>query len=243
MTRTLRTVALAAALGLFGGVAGCASRAPQAGGKLAAQASAATASKARAASESPKVLTSLSSLSQANTLGPLDKQSAAMSKIIGPENPASLARATMAPVNAVRRVGNDKYPGEERLRNDKAARFDRVCIRVMDQLFAAMQELETTDSVERLNVPVDVKPVVITGILNRQGRLTELIIDQHSGEAGVDRMVVEACKKALYIGNPPPEALTPSGDYRMRIEARIESYGSTDQRHSLFKTYIGMALL
>jgi hypothetical protein len=242
MTRTVRTIALAAGLALLGGAAGCASRASTATGKAGAPAGAGTGSTG-AASESPKVLTSLSSLSSAKPIGPLNAQGAAIAKVIGTANATSLAAAKWTPLSTVRHVGNDQHPGEERLLNDKAARFDLVCIRVMDHLFAAMQALEATDPVVRIDVPADLKPVIVTGILNRHGQLKELILEQHSGQSAVDNMVIEACKKGLYIGNPPPQAMTPHGDYRVRIEARIESFGSTDHQHWLFKTYIGMALL
>jgi hypothetical protein len=243
MNRTVRTVALAAGLALLGGAAGCASRASKTTGEASATAGAGTGSTTAATSGSPKVLTSLSSLSPAKPLGPLDAQGAAIAKVIGPENATSLAAAKWTPLSTVRHVGNDQHPGEERLLNDKAARFDLVCIRIMDHLFTAMQELEATDPVVRIDVPADLKPVIVTGILNRHGQLKELILEQHSGQSTVDNMVIEACKRGLYIGNPPPQAITPNGDYRVRIEARIESFGSTDRQHWLFKTYIGMALL
>ena len=83
----------------------------------------------------------------------------------------------------------------------------------------------------------------IAGTLNRQGILKELVVEQHSGTAAIDKMVVAACKKGLFIHNPPPEATDPGGDYKVRIEARFENYASTDGEHWEFKTYMGLALL
>ena len=57
-----------------------------------------------------------------------------------------------------------------------------------------------------LSFPTDLKWVIITATLNSHGVLKELVVDQHSGAAAVDKMVIAACKKGLYIHNPP---LTP----------------------------------
>ena len=84
---------------------------------------------------------------------------------------------------------------------------------------------------------------IITGTLNPQGMLKELVIEQHSGAAAVDKMIVAACKKGLYIRNPPADAAETSGNYRVRVEARLQNYASIDGEHWKFKTYMGLAVL
>jgi hypothetical protein len=189
-----------------------------------------------------RVVTDLSTISPADAFNPFGKKdSRASSAIVHDGNVGS--QATAAAIGTVRHVGDDKHPGEQRLLNKKAAKFDMISMRVMDQLFGAMESLEDDDPIARLKLPTDLRPVIITGTLNSKGKLQDLLIEQHSGEAAVDKMVVKACKQGLYINNPPPDALTPEGTYKIRLETRVENYASMDGETWEFKTYLGMALL
>ncbi len=250
MERRIRLSALAAVLAMAGMATGCAwlratfpplgtgSPAPPPAAPAPAQAPETPS----ASADEPHVLTDLSTLSSADPIDPFGPQATVASNAPAATGaPAKSAASESA--GAVRRVGDGRHPGEERLLNEKAARFDTLSMRVMDQLFAAIEELEATGAIARLRMPADLKPVVLAGTLNQHGKLVKLALEQHSGQAAVDQMMVRACKRALHLNNPPPEALTPEGNYQVRIEARIENFASVDQRHWTFKTYIGMALL
>lgn len=127
--------------------------------------------------------------------------------------------------------------------NKKAAQFDTLSIHLMDQVFAQMTTLEEGDEISHLKLPTDLRWVIITGTLSRQGVLKELVIEQHSGTAAVDKMVVAACKKGLYLHNPPQDAVDSAGNYKVRVEARMENFASLDGEHWQFKTYMGLAIL
>jgi hypothetical protein len=47
----------------------------------------------------------------------------------------------------------------------------------------------------------------------------------------------------MYIRNPPPEAGDANGNYKLRLEARMENFASLDGEHWQFKTYLGLAIL
>jgi hypothetical protein len=190
----------------------------------------------------PHVVTDLSSISSADAFDPFGhKGSEAANEIVRSADTG--IRGSAKSMGTERHVGDDKHPGVERLLNKKAAQYDMLSMRVMDQLFAAIEKLEDDDPVARLKLPRDLRPVIITGTLNRNGKLQELLIEQHSGVAAVDKMVVQACKRGLYINNPPPGALNPEGVYKVRLETRLENYASMDGETWEFKTYLGMALL
>ncbi len=91
-------------------------------------------------------------------------------------------------------------------------------------------------------VPDNVNPVIITAIMNKDGKLKELIVEQHSGSGALDHLMVEACKQGLWAGSPPPEAMI-DGEYRIRIEGRLKNFSTSDQKHWEFETHVGLALL
>jgi hypothetical protein len=74
------------------------------------------------------------------------------------------------------------------------------------------------------------------------GKLKELIIDQRSGVAAVDKLVIDGCKKGLWSRNSPPGALS-NGQYRLRIEAMIVNYTFNRNGIYTFDTRVGLALL
>jgi len=59
----------------------------------------------------------------------------------------------------------------------------------------------------------------------------------------MDKLMIDACKKALYLRNPPADAAVANGDYEVRIEARMENFSTMDGEHWDFKTYMGLAIL
>jgi hypothetical protein len=139
-------------------------------------------------------------------------------------------------------AGTAKTPGEERLLNAKAAQFSEFSHELLHQVFVATQRLEKGDFSTTV-LPEDLQPVVITAIMSKEGKLKELIIEQPSGSGKVDHLMVDACKKGLWTSNPPPQALTSDGIYKIRVQAKLKNFNSADQRHWNFETHVGLALL
>jgi hypothetical protein len=141
-----------------------------------------------------------------------------------------------------RSVGTEANPGEERLLNDKAAKFANFSQVILERIYAQLRIAEKTEEISRTRLPTDIKPVVITAIMDKNGKLTELILEQHSGKARVDQMMLTVCKKAIWYRNPPPEALSGDGTYHLTIQGRLENYASTDETHWSFFTRIGLGI-
>ncbi len=193
--------------------------------------------------DAPHTVTDLSQLGSGSALSPFGKRDQAIARKITSEDVSENDVQNVSGLSQVRHVGDDKHPGEERLLNKKAAQFQMLSARLLDQVFEELSHLEREDNISHLKLPTDLKWVIITATLNSHGVLKELVLDQHSGAAAVDKMVIAACKKGLYIHNPPPDAADSSGNYTLRIEARFENFASLDGEHWEFKTYLGIAIL
>jgi hypothetical protein len=163
------------------------------------------------------------------------------------------AQATLAPNRDAEAVlteepklsheaGTDHDPAEESLLNDKAAQYAAFSHALLERLYVQMRDLERTDQYSQLKVPEDIKPVVVTAIMDKDGNLKELILEQHSGRANIDKLVIAACKKALWYRNPPVGALSDDGDYKFTIHGEIENFASKDGRHWQFITRIGLGI-
>ncbi len=142
----------------------------------------------------------------------------------------------------VRHVGDDRTPIEEKLLNEKAAKFANFTQVLLTRLSGQVALAEKTEEVSRLRVSTDVKAVLITAIMDKNGKLTELIVEQHSGKGAIDKMMIDACKKAIWYQNPPVEALSGDGTYKLTIEGRLENYASLDEKHFSFITHLGMGV-
>ena len=116
-------------------------------------------------------------------------------------------------------------------------------MRLLDQVFAQIGMLQEGDEISHMKLPTDLKWVVITGTLNHHGVLKELVIEQHSGTAASRQDGGRRVQEGLYIHNPPADALDADGDYKVRIETRMENFASLDGEHWEFKTYMGLAIL
>lgn len=191
----------------------------------------------------PRPVTDLSQLAPGSALSPFDKHEQAIARRVAADDDTGKGNGANLGALTILHVGDDKHPGEERMLNKKAAEFDTLSMRLMDQIFTQIVVLQERDDISHLKLPTDLKWVIITGTISRQGVLKELVIEQHSGTAAIDKMVIAACKKGLFIHNPPPEALNDSGNYKVRFEARFENYATLDGEHWEFKTYMGLAIL
>jgi hypothetical protein len=195
-----------------------------------------------AAPDAPRPVTDLSQVSPGNPLNPFGKHDEAIARQVAAEADTGNA-ANLEVISSTRHIGDEHHLGEARLLTKKAAEFEGLSMRLLNQIFQQIMILEDTYEISHLHVPTDAKRTIVTGTMNRDGVLKELVLEQHSGTATVDKMVLAACKKGMYIHNPPPDALDADGTYKVRIEVRLENYSSEDGEHWDFKTYLGLALL
>ena len=141
-----------------------------------------------------------------------------------------------------RQASTDANPGEQRLLNAKAAKFANFSQVILDRIFAQLQLAEREEEISRTKLPTDIKPVIITAIMDRNGKLTELILEQHSGRARIDQMVIAVCKKAIWFRNPPPEALSGDGNYKITVQCKLTNYASKDEAHWSFFTSLAVGI-
>jgi len=154
----------------------------------------------------------------------------------------SSTRTFGAQPGLTRQAGTDANPGEERLLNAKAAMFANFSQVMLDRIFAQLQLAEREEEISSTKLPTDIKPVVITAIMDRSGKLTELILEQHSGRARIDQMMIAVCKKAIWYRNPPPEALSGDGSYKLTIKCKLTNYASKDEAHWSFFTSLAVGI-
>jgi hypothetical protein len=141
-----------------------------------------------------------------------------------------------------REVGPESNPATMRLLNSKAAQFGNFCGVILDRMYARLLVAEQTEEISRLKLPTEIKPVVITAILDKRGKLTELVLEQHSGKASIDQMMIDVCKKSIWYENPPPGALSGDGDYKLTIRLKLNNYATKDETHWTFITDLGLGL-
>ena len=141
-----------------------------------------------------------------------------------------------------RTVGNEANPGTVRLLNTKAAQFGTFAADILNHIYARLMIAERSEEIARTKLPTDLRPVVITAIMDKNGKLTELILEQHSGKARIDQMMLEVCKKSIWYENPPVEALSGDGNYRLTIKLKLENYASSDEHHWSFITDLGLGI-
>ena len=139
-------------------------------------------------------------------------------------------------------VGNEENPGTVRLLNSKAAKFGSFSGVILDRIYARLIEAERTEEISRTKLPTEVKAVVITAVLDKRGKLTELILEQHSGKSKIDQMMLDVCRTSIWYENPPVEALASDGTYQLTIRLKLENYASSDETHWNFITDLGLGL-
>ena len=128
-----------------------------------------------------------------------------------------------------RTVGTEENPGTVRLLNGKAAKFGSFSGVILDRIYARLIVAERTEEISRTRLPTDIKAVVITAIMNKNGKLTELILEQHSGKAKIDQMMLNVCKQSIWYENPPVGALSGDGNYQLTIRLKLDNYASSDE--------------
>jgi|SRR5208282_349596 len=141
-----------------------------------------------------------------------------------------------------REVGTERNPATVRLLNDKAAKFGNFCEVILERVYAQLIIAERTEEISRTRLPTELKPVVITAILDKSGKLTELILEQHSGKTKIDQMMLDVCKKGVWYENPPAAALSGDGNYKLTIRAKLVNFASLDEHHWSFITDLGLGI-
>ena len=141
-----------------------------------------------------------------------------------------------------RHVGTDAMPATQQLLNPKAAQFAHFSGALLDKLWGQLRLREGDDDISKMKVPETLNPVILTATLGPDGKLQEIVIEQRSGKASVDRLFIEAAKKSIWTHNPPKAAALPNGTYQVRIEGKIENFASAKGKWT-FTTYMGLALL
>jgi hypothetical protein len=141
-----------------------------------------------------------------------------------------------------REVGTERNPATVRLLNNKAAKFGNFADVILQHIYARLIIAERSEEISRIKLPTELKPVIITAIMDKKGKLTELILEQHCGKAKIDQMMLEVCKKSIWYENPPVDALSDDGTYKLTIKLKIENFASLDERHWSFTTDLGLGL-
>ncbi len=141
-----------------------------------------------------------------------------------------------------RQVGTERNPGTVRLLNDKAAKFGNFSAVILERVYARLSIAEKSEDISRTQLPAGLKPVIITAILDRSGKLTELILEQHCGKAKIDQMMLDVCKHSIWYENPPAAALSGDGNYKLTFRLKLENYASVDERHWSFITDLGLGI-
>ena len=191
--------------------------------------------------DQPHLLTDLSTLST-EKVNPLHTELPKAAAILRPSGDPNAPVTYQAAPGLERLAGDDQHPGYQRLLNDKAAKYANFTQVLLERLYARVALAERTDEISAVRISTDTKAVIITAIMDKNGKLIELIVEQHSGKAVMDKMMLEACKKAICYKNPPAGAATADGTYKLTIEGKFETYASLDQRHFSFITHIGIGV-
>jgi hypothetical protein len=193
----------------------------------------------------PKLVTDLSgstSPASASMPGDLNAATIALAPSDSHDSAHAGPRVFLDNPTSVRRVGTDAEPAETTLSNAKAAKFGSFSNALLNQVFAQVRLLLHTDQMERTKVPDDIDAVLITATIDREGKLQELVLEQHAGRAAVDKMFLEACKRGLWYHNPPPAAQADGGGYIVHIKGKITNYASPDGKIFRFHTLLALGL-
>jgi hypothetical protein len=234
-------------LGLAVAVAACASQSskPTADTQTAAAAAPATANR-----DEPRTVTDLSQISSANAArAPMPQfNSPGSSAGESEHNPngviqQNIERLFVSNVDQLRyREGRTKARGDTALLNDKARKFSQFSYQLLNQTLTAAHSIEPERLAGR-RLPDDIAPMVVTAVMDSQGRLTEIAIESHSGDRQVDQIIIDSCKQGLWSRNPPSEALGTDGMYRLRVKGYIRAYTIDIGGRYKYETELALGIL
>jgi hypothetical protein len=161
----------------------------------------------------------------------------------GQDRPSTLRRLFLDHPDSPRYAETMLPHTQERLLNAKAAQYPLFSSMMLAQLLSEMVKEEKMEPIVRLELSEEVKPVILTAVLDDRGQLKELIYQQHSGLAAIDNFVIAACKQSLWANNMPKGALSEDGHYRLRIEAQLSKYSADREGNQTFTTRVGLGIL
>jgi hypothetical protein len=210
-----------------------------------------------AAPDAPHVITDLSQLSarDTDTTGlnnaakvlksdpSRDEQLAALAHDANQDRPSTLRRLFLDDPGSPRYAETQIPHAQERLLNAKAAEYPGFASLMLAQLLSEMAKQEKMEPIVKLELSEEIRPVIVTAILDHYGQLKELIYQQHSGLAAIDNFVIASCKASLWANNMPKGALSADNTYRLRIEAQLSKYSADRQGNQTFVTRVGLGIL
>ena len=201
---------------------------------------------------SPRVITDLSQVSGATTKpvvsGAKEEAFAKTAKAGGPQAEVTrydidrfyLARQPIA--MDPQDEGVKPLHGDVTLLNKKATRYPEFSYQMLNRTLP-VAEKSAAAKLNGQQLPGDLERVILTATLTPTGRLSDIAIEQHSGVAAVDHIMIDACKQGLWAMNPPPEAAGPDKNYRVHFEGVIFNYSFDRHGQYSYITHIGVGLL
>ena len=155
----------------------------------------------------------------------------------------NIERFFVSNVNQLRyHEGPAEAPGDTALLNDKARKFSEFSYQLLNQTLSAARSIEP-DRLAGRKLPMDIAPMVLTAVMDSQGRLTEISIESHSGDHQVDQIIIDSCKQGVWSRNPPEQALGMDGMYRVRIRGYIRAYSVDRAGQYKYETKFGLGVL
>ena len=200
-----------------------------------------------AAAPADHMITDLSQISTANTVPAFTPGAIVETPQPTPTSPnaavqRNIERFFASNPDAQRYSDEPPPPGDSRLLNAKAQKFADFGYALLHQTMVAEQASENA-YLRRRKLPTNLRPVILTATMTPKGKLTDIEIDQQSGDLTVDKMVIEACKRGLWTRNPPTGALAGDGMFRLRIEASINNYSFDRNDNYTYDTHLGLGIL
>jgi hypothetical protein len=234
-------------LGLAVAIAGCVSQPSEPPSALPA---AAAPAQTNPNTDQPRTVTDLSQISSSRDvqapmpqLNSPDSSAADSTHISNVEVQQNVERLFVSKVNQLRyREGHADAPGDTTLLNEKARKFSEFSYQLLNQTMTAARSIEP-DRLAGRKLPVDIAPMVLTAVMDSQGRLTEISIDSHSGDHQVDQIIIDSCKQGLWSRNPPQQALRTDGMYRLRIRGYIRAYSIDFKGRYKYQTTLALGVL
>lgn len=209
-----------------------------------------------AAPGAPHVITNLSQLSSgdADTAAlnnaakvlksdPSRGDPGAVARGLGRDTPSTLRRLYVDHPESPRYAETPIPHTQVRLLNAKAAEYPGFSNMMLTQLLSEMVKQERLEPLATLELSEQIKPVIVTAVLDDKGQLKELIYQQHSGLAAIDKFAIAACKESLWANNMPKGARSEDGNYRLRIEAQLSKYSADREGNQTFTTRLGLGIL
>ena len=237
-------------LGLAVVIAGCVSQSSEPSSKPSSDSQAAAPAQTNPDSDQPRTVTDLSQISSSRDvqapmpqLNSPNSSAAYSAHISNVEVQQNVERLFVSKVNQLRyREGHADAPGDVTLLNEKAQKFSEFSYQLLNQTLTAARSIESERLAGR-KLPVDIAPMVLTAVMDSQGRLTEISIDSHTGDHQVDQIIIDSCKQGLWSRNPPQQALRTDGMYRLRIRGYIRAYSIDFKGRYKYQTTLALGVL